>query len=59
MDVETITKEMLKVLEPLKVEYVAIVDREFEAIDEIVIGNSIILVAAYVGSTRLIDNIWL
>ncbi len=59
MDAETITKEMLKVLEPLKVEYVAIVDREFEAIDEIVIGNSIILVAAYVGSTRLIDNIWL
>jgi pantoate--beta-alanine ligase len=40
------------------IEYVAIVDRGFNEIDTIKIGNSIILVAAWVGKTRLIDNIW-
>jgi len=41
------------------IEYVAIVDRGFNEIDTIKIGNSIILVAAWVGKTRLIDNIWI
>jgi len=35
------------------------VDRDFDAISKIEIGDSIILVAAYVGQTRLIDNIWI
>ena len=39
-------------------DYVAIVDREFNELEEIKIGNTIILVAAFVGETRLIDNIW-
>ena len=42
-----------------KLEYVAIVDREFRYIKQVEIGNSIILVAAFVGTTRLIDNLWL
>ncbi len=41
-----------------KLDYVAIVDREFNNLKEVEIGNTIILVAAYVGETRLIDNIW-
>ena len=56
---EDIKKEMMQILQPLHVEYVAIVSREFEPLEEIEIGNSIILVAAYVGQTRLIDNIWI
>ncbi|RRS30609.1 MAG: pantoate--beta-alanine ligase [Epsilonproteobacteria bacterium (ex Lamellibrachia satsuma)] len=57
---ETIKKEMLNVLSDAdEVEYVAIVDREFNALEEVEIGNTIILVAAWVGKPRLIDNIWI
>ncbi len=42
-----------------KLDYVAIVDREFNNLETVEIGNSIILVAAFVGTTRLIDNLWL
>ena len=60
LDVETIQTEMLEVLgEADRVEYVAIVDREFKALEKIEIGNTIILVAAWVGKPRLIDNLWI
>jgi pantoate--beta-alanine ligase len=60
LDVETIKAEMMKVLEETdRVEYVAIVDREFKALKKVEIGNTIILVAAWVGKPRLIDNIWI
>jgi len=52
-------KAMLLILEPLDVEYVAIVNRAFESISEVVIGDTIVLVAARVGVTRLIDNVWM
>ena len=52
-------KAMLAILEPLEVEYVAIVNRSFESISEVVIGDTIVLVAARVGVTRLIDNVWM
>ena len=54
-----ITKVMLDILQPLDVEYVAIVNRRFEAKSEVTIGDTIVLVAARVGSTRLIDNVWM
>lgn len=54
-----IQKSMRDILEPLAVEYVAIVSRDFEALSEVVIGNTIVLVAARVGTTRLIDNVWM
>ena len=41
------------------VEYVAIVDREFNEIKEIEINNTMILLAAWIGKTRLIDNLWI
>ncbi|BCD68637.1 pantoate--beta-alanine ligase [Nitratiruptor sp. YY09-18] len=59
IDAEEIKKRMYDILEPIKLDYVEIVDREFNQIDQIKIGDTIILVAGYVGSTRLIDNIWI
>ena len=58
-DTKVIQKEMRKILEPLEVSYVEILNHNFESINSIEIGNSIILVEAIVGNTRLIDNIWL
>jgi pantoate--beta-alanine ligase len=58
-DVKSIRAEMLKVLSPLEIGYVEILNRDFEVIEEIDVGNSIILVEAVVGKTRLLDNIWL
>ncbi len=56
---QEIAKVMLGILEPLNVEYVTVVNRRFEAIDEVIIGDTIVLVAARVGTTRLIDNVWM
>lgn len=53
-----IKDEIMKELSGLEVDYVAIVDREFNEIKSIQISQSIILIAAKVGTTRLIDNIW-
>ncbi|MBR8462061.1 pantoate--beta-alanine ligase [Campylobacter sp. faydin G-24] len=58
LDVSEIKANMLNTLEPLQVDYVAVVDREFNEISKIKPNESIILVAAMVGKTRLIDNIW-
>jgi len=54
-----IKANMESILTPLDVEYVAIVNRAFESIEKVVLGNTIILVAARVGTTRLIDNVWM
>lgn len=59
-DVERIKAAMLEALADAdSVEYVAIVDREFRALKEVRIGNTMILVAAWVGKPRLIDNLWI
>ena len=50
---------MLEILKPLTVDYVAIVDRNFNEISLVEQDNTIILVAASVGNTRLIDNLWI
>lgn len=54
-----IKANMETILAPLNVEYVAIVNRGFESIENVAIGDTIILVAARVGVTRLIDNVWM
>jgi len=60
LDVETIKKAMLEVLKDAdEVEYIAIVNREFQALQKVEIGNTIILVAVWVGKPRLIDNLWI
>ncbi len=58
-NVDTIKKIMIDSLCDIEVEYVAIVNRKFQSIDKIEIGNTIILVAGRVGKTHLIDNLWL
>ena len=58
-DCETIIARMREILRPTDIEYVAIVDRAFDKLETIEIDNSIILVAAKVGTTRLIDNMWI
>jgi pantoate--beta-alanine ligase len=58
-DVQEIEAEMLQVLKPLEIGYVAMLSRDFEVIQKVEIGRSIILVEVVVGETRLLDNIWL
>ena len=59
LNVNEIKEKMREVLEPLEVSYTEILNRDFEIIEKIEIGNSIILVEALVGNTRLLDNVWL
>jgi pantoate--beta-alanine ligase len=57
-NIETIRDAMIDELSKhIKIDYVAIVDRKFQNIEQIIIGDTIILVAGFVGATRLIDNI--
>ena len=60
LNVDVIKSEMFEVLEEAdEVEYVAIVDRTFKPLEQVQVGNTMILVAAWVGKPRLIDNIWI
>jgi len=59
LDSDSIINEMKQVLSEVEIEYIAIVNRKFQQISSIKIGDTIILVACRVGATRLIDNIWI
>lgn len=59
LECKNIKEKMRAILSPLEIGYVEILNREFEMINNVEIGNSIILVEALVGKTRLLDNIWL
>jgi pantoate--beta-alanine ligase len=59
LDAKEITDAMREYLESLEISYVEIVNREFESIKKVELKNTIILVEAKVGQTRLLDNIWL
>jgi len=59
VDANKIKEEMKKILYPLEIGYVEILNHDFELIEKIELGRSVILVEALVGSTRLLDNIWL
>jgi len=59
LNANQIKEKMLEEMSEIQVEYIAIVNREFEQIPTIEIRNSIILIAAKVGNTRLIDNMWI
>lgn len=58
-DAKKIKSAIRERLEPLEIYYVEILNREFEMIEHIEIGNTIILIEVKVGNTRLLDNIWL
>jgi len=59
LDTKKIVEAMREHLAGMEIFYVEILNREFELIDNIEIGNTVILVEVKVGSTRLLDNIWL
>ncbi|SFV70932.1 Pantoate--beta-alanine ligase [hydrothermal vent metagenome] len=59
LETTKIKEEMRVVMSEVEIEYIAIVNRQFEPMDRVEIGNIIILVAGKVGDTRLIDNIWI
>ncbi|HIP11305.1 MAG TPA: pantoate--beta-alanine ligase [Arcobacter sp.] len=58
-DIEKIKKSMEIVLKDMDIEYIEILSRDFKKLENIELKNSIILVAIRVGTTRLIDNIWI
>ena len=58
-NVKVIKEKIYDVMKTLDVEYVAIVNREFDELTEIELDNTVILVVAKFGNTRLLDNIWL
>jgi pantoate--beta-alanine ligase len=59
LDTKSIITGMREHLEPLEIEYIEILNRDFELIDNVILGNTIILVEVKVGTTRLLDNLWL
>jgi len=59
LDITEIKKAMMETLEGIDVEYIEIVSRELLQMKQIELKNTIILVAVKIGSTRLIDNIWI
>ncbi len=58
-DSKEIKQQMRTILKPLEICYIEIVNRDFRLLDKVEIGNSVILLEVKVGSTRLLDNIWL
>ncbi len=58
-DAKTIKEQMREVLSQTKIEYIEIVDREFNPLKNVEISNTIILVEVIIADTRLLDNIWL
>ena len=59
VDTDALIAEMESVLDPLDIEHIAVVDRAFNPLQTVEPGNTIILVEAVVGTTRLLDNIWI
>ena len=57
--VQAVKDKIYEIMKTLDVEYVAIVDREFNELKTIEPKNTVILVVARFGNTRLLDNIWL
>ncbi|BCZ18840.1 Pantoate-beta-alanine ligase PanC [Helicobacter sp. NHP19-012] len=48
-----------EILSPLEVQYLSLVNRQLIPLEHIEPNNSLILVAVRVGTTRLLDNLWL
>jgi len=59
LDVERITEQMREIMSPLDVNYISFVNRQFESIRTVEPQNSIVLISATVGTTHLIDNLWI
>ena len=58
-DIEKIKDKMKDILKDTDIEYIEIVDRQFNLLLEVEIGNTIILVVTKIGYTRLLDNLYI
>ena len=60
-NVNNIVKQMKMILlsEMIEIEYINITNRKFKSLETVELQNSIVLVAVKIGTTRLIDNIWI
>ena len=60
LECKSIISKMDKILysDEIEIEYIAIVDRNFQTLEKVELENTIVLVAVKIGTTRLIDNIW-
>ena len=59
LETNIIKEAMKEVMDGLDIEYIAIVDRNFNEITTIQRGNTIILLVVRFGQTRLLDNLWI
>lgn len=59
LNIDAIKTAMLETLKDVDVEYIEMVSQELKSIKQIELKNTIILVAVKIGSTRLIDNLWI
>jgi len=59
LNIDDIIQNMEKILDGIDIEYISILSRDFKKIKKVEIKNSIILIAVKIGTTRLIDNIWI
>jgi len=58
-DTQKIKEAMREHLAPLEISYVEILNYDFQFLKKIELKNTVILVEAKVGTTRLLDNIWI
>ena len=58
-DSKIVKDKIYEILENLDVEYVRVVNKRFDEIEEIEPSNTIILVVVRFGNVRLLDNIWM
>ncbi len=56
---KNLKKIMRENMKNLDIDYIEIVDRDFNKVDRVTLKQSIILLGAKVGGTRLIDNLWI
>ena len=59
LDIQTIKDAMKKKLHGVEIVYIEILNKEFQYLQKVEITNTIILVEVKIGTTRLLDNIWL
>ena len=51
--------EAKKCIKDLELDYLDIIDYDLQKLSEVILGKSIVLIAARSGNTRLLDNLWL
>jgi pantoate--beta-alanine ligase len=59
VEVDKIKKSAITILKDIELEYFEIVDYDLKPLHSVVKGDTLVLVAARVGTTRLIDNLWI